>query len=250
MSHRTAFLRLPAAALRRALLAAALSALCAAPAGAQPAPAAPVSPAEQLVFNEPHLGNVHPPQTLRYRYLKSGRLEEGFEDEVSLALRARREGGCCSVSSRFLGGERALALPEIDDARANPAILYFLERDVREMQRRTQGASAYFRKRLRLALVERATVRDTVVRVDGAELPAQEVSVRPYEDDPMRRRYERYAGKEYRFVFARGVPGGLYQIRTRVPGAEPADPPLIEETMTLADTPTPSAPAPVSGGPR
>ncbi|WP_119154347.1 hypothetical protein [Caldimonas tepidiphila] len=221
-------------ALRAALGTAGLALACLLPAQAAES-SSELSAAEQIVFNGPHLQNVRPPQSLHYRFQKSGPLEPGFEDEVQLALRPGPKGGCCSASGRFLSGERQLSLPEIEDARSNPVILYFLEHDVREMQRRTKGQSSYFRKRIRLAMVERASVADTVVRWGGAELPAREVSLTPYADDPLRARFERFAGKEYRFVLAPGVPGGVYQIRTRVPGARPADPPALEETMTLAE---------------
>ena len=40
----------------------------------------------------------------------------------------------------------------------NPVLLYFLERDIREMERLTGGKSGYFRKAIRLALARSASV--------------------------------------------------------------------------------------------
>lgn len=219
---------------RRELLAAPV--LCIAlPARAQQPPLA-IAPAETLVFVGPHLGNIDPPATLRYRYVRSGTLEPALEDDVQIELRARPGGGCCSAQGRFLSGPRALALPEIDDAQANPVILYFLEHDVRDMQRRTGGQQTHFRRRIRLALAEDGRVADTSFRYGGREWPAKEVRIAPYVNDPQRNRFERYARKEYLFVLAPGLPGTVAQMRTRVPGQGGADTaPLIEETVTLVE---------------
>lgn len=222
---------------RRAVIAlpAALALLRAAPAHPQEQ-SAPMSQAETLLFVEPHLRNIKPPQTLRYRYERSGTLDAALQDDVQVELRKRAGGGCCSAQGRFLSGERALALPEIDDAQSNPVILYFLEHDVREMQRRTGGQQAHFRRRIRLALADSARVSDTSFTHGGRSWPAKEVRVTPYAADPSRNRFERFAMKEYVFVLAPGVPGSVAQIRTRVPGQGAADAaPLLEETVTLAE---------------
>ncbi|HEU4460935.1 MAG TPA: hypothetical protein VFR90_17575 [Methylibium sp.] len=191
------------------------------------------SPAEKLVFTEHHLANVKTATSLRYRFVKAGSLESGFEDEVRVDVTPNARGQS-AVSGNFLSGERRETMPAIDEAQSNPAILYFLEHDIREMERLTKGKSNYFRKRIRMAMAEGASVRDTTVQYRGESLAAKEVSLAPYESDPMRNRFEKYATKRYVFVIASGVPGGLYQIRTSLPGALPGDAPVLEETMTLA----------------
>ncbi len=179
------------------------------------------------------LANVKAPASLRYTYVRSGSLEPGFEDEVRIDVKLKGK-VCCTVQGSFLTGERRMALPEIEEAQANPVILYFLERDIREMERVTKGKSGYFRKRIRMTMVDEAKVRDTKVSYEGREVDAQEVSLTPYETDPLRARFETYAQKRYTFVLASTVPGGVYQVRTAVPGALPSDAPVLEEVMTLA----------------
>ncbi len=191
------------------------------------------SRAEKLVFVEHQLANVKAPASLRYTYVKSGSLEPGFEDEVRIDVK-RKGTVCCTVQGSFLSGERKMTLPEIEDAQANPVILYFLERDIREMERLTKGKSGYFRKRIRMTMVDEAKVRDTKVSYEGREVDAQEVSLTPYESDPLRARFEKYAQKRYTFVLASGVPGGVYQVKTALPGALPSDAPVLEEVMTYA----------------
>ncbi|QAZ39169.1 hypothetical protein C1M51_06820 [Methylibium sp. Pch-M] len=189
--------------------------------------------AEKLVFVEHQLANVKAPASLHYTYVRSGSLEPGFEDEVRIDVKLKGK-VCCTVQGSFLTGERKMALPEIEEAQANPVILYFLERDIREMERVTKGKSGYFRKRIRMTMVDEAKVRDTKVSYEGREVDAQEVSLTPYETDPLRARFETYAQKRYTFVLASTVPGGVYQVRTAVPGALPSDAPVLEEVMTFA----------------
>lgn len=197
-------------------------------------PSVPISTAERLVFLEPHLNNVKGPSLLRYGFVQNGSGQETQRDELKLDLHARADGSCCVAAGHFENDARLQELPEIDGPEANPVILYFLERDVREMQRQTKGQPAYFRKRIRMSLAEGATVSQRTIRWRGQDLQAQEVSVKPYVDDPNRSRFERFAGKQYLFVLA-AVPGGVYQLRSVVPGARPEDPPALEETMTLAE---------------
>lgn len=200
-----------------------------------PAPAAAAedySEAERALFMSNQIGNVKPPTTLRYRYRKAGSLEPGFDDRVEVALRAQPGGGCCAASAQFLTGERRLSLPEVEAAEANPVILYFLERDVREMQRLTKGQQAYFRKRIRMAVYQSATVRPVTLSWQGREVPGREIVISPYADDPMRARFEKLADKQYVFTLSDAVPGGVYALRSRVAGTAGAEA-LLEEELQV-----------------
>jgi hypothetical protein len=197
------------------------------------------SAAERLVFDDSQLRAVKPPAALHYAFARRGSLDDTLSDQVSIDLRAGPGGACCVAAGRFLSGARALALPPIEDARSNPVILYFLEYDVREMQRRTGGQLAHFRRRIRVALAESAKVSETIVRHGEREWPAREVRFSPYVDDPNRDRFEQLADKEYVFVFAPQLPGGVYQLRTLVANAKgDRASPLIEESVTLTDRPS------------
>lgn len=191
------------------------------------------SAAEKLVFTKPHLANVKPPRTLGYAYAHKGGTEPDVAGRMTLTLAAGGSGACCTVAGTYLPGPREFSLPEIPDATSNPALLYFLENELRELQRLTRGQQAHFRQRIRLALVDRATITDITVTWGGKPYAAQAVRIAPFVDDPYRNRFERLAPKEYTFVFADGVPGGLYQIRTALPGTQET------ETLTL-DEPSPS----------
>ncbi|HEY6353864.1 MAG TPA: hypothetical protein VIY30_05195 [Burkholderiaceae bacterium] len=199
---------------------------------AQPSAAADdVSPAEKALFVTNHLATLKPPTTLRYSLRKSGTLEPGFEDKVSISLRAQPDGRCCSAAAEFLSGSRRLSLPEVESAEGNPVILYFLERDIREMQRLTKGQPNYFRKRIRMAVYQGATMNETSVGYLGRSVAARQITVAPYVDDPLRPRFETLAEKRYVFTLSDQVPGGVVSIRSQVEGTGAS--PLLVEEMTL-----------------
>lgn len=225
--------------LRRLIAVPALIALFAGPAGA----AAPseFSAAEQALFVANHLGKLRPPTTLHYRFARSGSLEPGFDDSVAVVLTAQPDGKCCAAATEFLSGPRRLALPEIESAQGNPAILYFLEHDIREMQRLTKGQANYFRKRIRMAVAESATIAELTLPWRGASVKARQITIAPYLDDPLRARFEQLATKRYVFTLSDAVPGGVMSIRTLVDGGATA-PPLLAEEMSLAHLAAPRQP--------
>ena len=200
---------------------------------AQPASVPDASPAERLLFLTPHLSALKPPLSLHYQFVRKEASSGGFTDDVALKLSAGGNGACCAVTGSFLSGERAFRVPEIGDATANPVLLYFLEHEIRQLQRATKGQAAHFQKRIRLALVDAASVAPTTVQWQGRDVPATAVRITPYVDDPYRVRFEREAAKAYTFVLSDAVPGQVFQIRTEL-----AD---VEETLTLAAPPS-SAP--------
>jgi hypothetical protein len=214
-------------------------ALCAAAllACAGAAAAEDYSEAERALFMTNQLSQLKPPVTLRYSYRKAGTLEPGFDDRVEVALRAQADGACCAASAQFLSGEHRLSLPDIEGGQANPVILYFLERDVREMQRLTKGQQAYFRKRIRMAVYQGATVKPVKLSWQGREVPGREITISPYTDDPLRGRFEKLAGKQYVFTLSDAVPGGVYAMRSRVAGTDPQAAALLEEELQVDGAP-------------
>jgi hypothetical protein len=191
------------------------------------------SAAEQAIFIDDHLAKLRPPLTLHYAFRKTGTLEEAFDDKVDVALAAQADGRCCAASARFLTGTRQVAQPEIESAQGNPAILYFLERDIREMERLTGGKANYFRKRIRMAVYQAASIRAISLPYRGRAVAVREISISPYLDDPNRSRYDKLAKKQYVFMLANTVPGGLYGIRTRINGESDGAPALMIEEMLV-----------------
>ena len=145
------------------------------------------SPAERALFMTNQLAGLRPPMTLRYTYNKSGSLEEGFNDAVNIHLRAQSSGDCCTANADFLTGARRLSLPEIEAGVGNPVLLYFLERDIREMSRLTKGQMNYFRKRIRMAVFQGAQISDVNLPYRGKTVAARQITITPYTGRPTAR---------------------------------------------------------------
>ncbi len=218
--------------------AALLFAFAFAPAIAQDAPPAekhspeqPISQAETLLFMTNHLQSTKLPARLQYTYHKSGSLDGVFDDTVDVELKGK--GDSKTATTKFLTGPRAMSYSAVEHAEGNPVIMWFLERDIREMERLTGGKSPYFQKRIRLALVDKAEVRPVKFSLGGKEVSGTEVKVSPYLDDPNKAKFGKVStAKYYVFTLSDQIPGGVYQIRAVVPD-EAAGKPLIDETLTF-----------------
>jgi hypothetical protein len=149
-----------------------------------------------------------------------------------LTLSAVAGGGCCDVHSDYLTGPLAVNLPDIPNARSNPVLMYFLESEVRVLQRVTGGQAPHFRRRIRQSLVDSAQVTDTTIRWGDQTVPARMVRVVPFRDDPYRNRFLEQSMTEYTFVLADAVPGGVYQMVATVPARGAGATPLARRTLT------------------
>lgn len=203
----TAPLRPRASVLRRVCgLALALAALLL----PEAADAQAVSRAETLLFETDHLARIAPPAVLVYTFSKISNVEPGFTDKVQLDLAGAK--GKTSATLHFLSGEHRHDIPALDDVHGNPVLLGFLERDIAEMKRLTGGSTAYFRKRIRMALAQEAQVSAQPITYQGKAIRAQAVQIQPYLNDPMHARFEPYIHKTYTFIVSEQVPGGVYQL--------------------------------------
>jgi hypothetical protein len=191
------------------------------------------SPAERLLFMTPQLKGLQAPMLLRYTFGKTGSFEEAFADSVTVSLSTKDDGRCCDAKGVFLSGARKLQVPDVPAAEGNPVILYFLEHDVREMKRLTRGSEYHFRKRIRMGIYQGAEVRDVSLRYQGRAIKGKEIVFSPFLDDPNRPKYERFAKKSYRFTLSDAVPGGVYGIRTSIPGDSAAAQPLLVEELLI-----------------
>ena len=200
-------------ALCRATLAGALAlVVLGAQAGSEP------SAAEEAIFMRAHLTGLAPPAVLHYAYREQGGGGPVVEDSADLALEADGP-DAYRVSARFLSDERQVRLPVVSGATANPVVLYFLEHDVRRMHADLGGATNYFRRHIRLALAEAAEVAPVHFELDGRRLEGTRIRIEPFRDVDRPERLQGRAGKRYEFILSAAVPGGVYDVRTRVPDA-------------------------------
>ena len=205
---------------------------------AQAADPSQFSVAEKRLFIDDHLRSLPGPATLEYIYTKRGSLESPVDDTARVIVAPPSAGGSQSVKVEYLSDTRKLELSDIDAANANPVILFFLEREVREMHRLTGGSINYYRKRIRMALAEGGQVEAVTLNIGPRRIAATEIHIAPYRDDPARSRYEKFAEKTYIFTLSDDVPGKVVELRSELsvpPGvAGQAREVVIAETLRFA----------------
>jgi hypothetical protein len=198
----------------------------------------PFSEAEKHLFLADRLSSLPKTITLHYKFSKTGTLEANFDDTVTLQVseaKAGTKGRATQVN--FLTGERKLAMPDTGEAVGNPVVMFYLEHDIREMHRITNGSDNYYRKRIRLTLEDNAVVKPITIHYAGADVAAFEITIDPYKDDPARSRYTRFANKVYLFIVSDHVPGGVYQMHSIMsdPQLPAGSKPMIDELLTLQE---------------
>ncbi len=199
--------------------------------------AAAFSPAETLLWRTDHLANIDKPSELRYQFTKRGLLEESIDDRVYLAVVNVHEDGMKDTEIDFFSGERKQFMPPQKNVRGNPVLGFYLQGDVYEMDRLTEGNWRYFHRRLKYAFADGAEVTPITFDYNGSEVDGHQIRFAPYVNDPKRPLFEEYADKQYTIILSEQIPGSLYQIRTVVPGKTEdgleMGEPLIEETLTF-----------------
>jgi hypothetical protein len=202
------------------------------------APEQPMSPAETRLFMSEQLKNLpNRDAVLNYKFSKSGSYESGFEDKVTLQVSApdTKADGARKVSTEFMTGEHKKEMPPVDNAHGNPVIMYFLERDVLEMKRITGGSPNYYRKLIRLALVDAKEIKPVTVKWNGKDIKAEEIVIDPFKDDPAKARYTRFANKTYSFIVSDQVPGNVLSLKTVMREGSNTGKVMIEENLILSE---------------
>jgi len=193
------------------------------------------SEAERTLWMTEQLGEIAEPAKLTYAFRKSGSFEEGFEDTVVLKILEVKAGGMKHAAVTFFTGERNQFVPENENTNVNPVLGIYLQGDVYEMERLTDGHWRYFHRALKRGFAEEASVEDVTIEFDGRRYAARRVTMTPYLDDPRREDMGEFARKRYAITVADELPGYLYAIHTQVPPETAGAEPLLDERLRLVE---------------
>ncbi|WP_128080119.1 hypothetical protein [Roseicella frigidaeris] len=180
-------------------------------------PSPPLSPAQRLLFETPHLAGLHAPLRLVYDFRREEEGREPVGDVIRLAVREGEAPGRFDVTPEFLTGPRALHYPPAPGFRGNPLLLFALDREARELSAATGGSTVWFRNRIRQGFVDAAAMQRITLPFEGRPVPATEVVLQPFGGE---RRARRYQAMRLRFVLAEAVPGWIHSIGSEVPAAD------------------------------
>lgn len=194
--------------------------------------------AETKLWHDNHLANITEPLSLYYEFVKSGTYEEGFTDSVYLKILEINDDGTKNAMMEFFTAEKKQVVnpDNVTNITGNPAVGIYMQGDVYEMNRLTEGHWRHFQKSIKISLRNDAKVEPVSFNFNGKDYKGEKVFFSPYLNDPHRRDFEQFADKYYEFIFSDDIPGRLYQITTIIPDKSKENAaPLILETLTLVD---------------
>ena len=185
------------------------------------------------VFEPGRFAAITAPVVLRYRFEIEGQgITPPAPQPVRVEVRSVAADGGKEVWLDLFEGQEHRLFGPVAAREQNPLVITFLQMDVNEMGRLTGGAAGYFQQQIRKAFNEPTESEAVTVELDGRSLPATRITLRPFRDDPAIDRFPAFRDKAYVFTVADGVPGGVWQLVTRVP--DPANGTLIlEKSLTF-----------------
>lgn len=196
------------------------------------------SEAENRLWFEDHLKNIEQPMRLYYEFSKTGSYEDGFVDSVYLDILKVNPDGTKNASLDFFSADRKQVVhpDNVTNIMGNPVLGIYMQGDVYEMNRLTEGHWRHFQKMIKIALRETATVEEIDFEFNGKQYTGEKIHFAPYLEDPHRQDFLKFADKYYEFVFSDEIPGMLYSIKTVIPDRSGEDKePLVKESLTLLE---------------
>lgn len=211
------------------MIAAALAAaLAAAPVAADPS-------ATALLFENAHFDKLPDGTVLSYRYERDTvdptKLGGAFEDDIKLTLGAPGPDGRRDIVVQLFSGDRRKPAGPFSQMLGNPLVMLFLEADVNVMKELVGGNPRYLRNKIRAAFRAGGEVEATTVSVDGVDVPAERIRLKPFVDDSHRAELGAFVEKTYEFVVSDKVPGSLVSIRAVTPQLAGTGEPYLEEEI-------------------
>ena len=193
------------------------------------------SNAENKLWMDNHLLNIEQLVRLHYEFEKTGSYEDGFIDDVYLDIVKINEDGTRDAVLDFFSDEQKqkVAPSNVKNITGNPVIGIYLQGDVYEMSRFTEGNWKYFHRQLKLAIADSNTSEHVTVELEGKQYQSEKIVIYPYENIKQKSRLKEFSNKRYEFIISDEIPGKLYQIRTVINDAENPAVPLVEEVLTL-----------------
>jgi len=195
------------------------------------------SNAENKLWMDKHLLNIEQPARLHYEFEKTGSYEDGFTDDVYLTIVEVNEDGTRNTVLDFFSNEQKqkVSPSNVEKITGNPVIGIYLQGDVYEMSRLTEGGWKYFHRQIKLAIADSNTSEPVTVELDGKQYESEKIVLLPYENIDKKDRLKEFSDKRYEFILSEDIPGKLYQIKTVINDTENPDVPLIVETLTLTN---------------
>ena len=190
---------------------------------------------ENKLWMDKHLLNVEQPARLHYEFEKTGSYEDGFVDDVYLDIVKINEDNTRNTLLEFFSAEKKqkVSPSNVMNITGNPVIGIYLQGDVYEMNRLTDGHWKYFLREIKLAMADSNESERIAIEFNGEQYQGEKIILNPFNNAKNKERLREFSDKRYEFTLSDTIPGKLYQIKTVINDAENPDIPLMEEILTL-----------------
>lgn len=144
-----------------------------------------------------------------YSTRQTGRIELNFEPEDMARL-------------KFVQGDKHRVVGLFPATVGNPIIMYFVETVLRDVAHEAGGSPFYIRNRIKDALIQPAPIEEITVSVDGEDVIAKTITLRPFAEDKNRDRMGVYGDLALTFTMSADVPGWYSSLVASAPGKDGA----------------------------
>lgn len=169
------------------------------------------------LFDSAHMKNISEPGTISYQYIKTQTGKNNRQDTIKVNVKNLSKSGRTDQSYDFFTGEHKRPYTARSNVLGNAIFMLFLEWDIHELERETEGSWRHFQRRIRWAMAKGAQKKGVEINHNGEIIKGIEYSIQPYANDKKSKRYGSYANTYYIFTLAENIPGTIYEIRVIVP---------------------------------
>lgn len=179
----------------------------------------PFSAVEALIFDSPHMKNTNLGETLNYTFERKGVFGDDYKDSITIDIAKGDDAAERTISVEFFTGQRRRPYPTLGHVTSNPLLTLYFNKDAWDLARRikAKGTANYLRNRIIDSLSSAKEIKDTTCTFDGKQVPAKQVTVRPYFEDSNKHHLVHYHGMIYNLTLSKDVPGWVCQIQSIVP---------------------------------
>ena len=199
------------------------------------------SEAQELLFATQHLQNINDAATLYYDFTQSGIETTKIDDKVTIEITNVQKHGGKDVEIMFLSGEQEREYMGVKNFRSNPVIMFFLQWDVEKMGENSDVSQHYFRHVIRNAFVDKAQSKDVTLSYGEGNLSGKQIILEPFKMEQDTVKYQKLMSKRYEFTVSDLIPGGIYSIKTIIPGEDAQNQPKEYTQMLFAQVEPKSA---------
>ena len=165
------------------------------------------------LFDSPHMKSIKKAGKLNYQFT-SNHGDTNIKDTARIDITNIRDNLRTDQKYFFFTEKNNKPFSSRTNMLGNGIFMLFLEWDIHDLERNTEGSWRHFQRRIRWAMAKNPTKKEVEIDFQGKKIKGFQYTIQPYTDDKNSARYGDYLNKYYIFILSSEIPGTIYQIRT------------------------------------